>query len=76
MSRVGFVDQAIEAFHGFPDGHLGTCLGLDVVAGFEVVCHGLLGVLFAVEVLDCGRGILISSEIASCLSRCRIRTVS
>ena len=61
--RVRLVDEGVELLHGFPDGHLGAGLGVEVVAGLEVVGHGLLGVLLLVEVLDPVTGVFVLAEL-------------
>lgn len=60
---VGLVDEGVEFLHGFPDGHLGAGLGVEHVAGFEVVGHCLLGVLLLVEVLDAVTGVFVLAEL-------------
>jgi len=60
---VGFVDERIQLLHGFPDGHVSTSLAVEVVASFEVVCHGLLLVLLTVEVLDTVAGSIELPEL-------------
>lgn len=61
---VRLVDECVELLHCLPDGHLGTSLGLEVVAGLEVVRDSLLLVLLAVEVLDTVAGILVLAELS------------
>lgn len=61
--RVGLVDEGVELLHGLPDGHLSAGLGVELIAGLEVVGHGLLGVLFLVEVLDPVAGVFVLTEL-------------
>lgn len=60
---VGLVDEGVELLHGFPDGHLGAGLAVEVVAGPQVVGYGLLLVLLAVEVLDTVACLFVLAEL-------------
>ena len=71
--RVRLVDEGVELLHGFPDGHLGAGLGVEVVAGLEVVGHGLLGVLLLVEVLDPVTGVFVLAELGLVLALVELR---
>lgn len=60
---VRLVDEGVELLHGLPDGHLGSGLGVEIVAGLEVVGDCVLGVLFLVEVLYSVAGVLVLPEL-------------
>jgi hypothetical protein len=61
---VGFVDQGVQAFDGFPDGHLSSGLVVEIISGFEVIGHCLFGVLLLVEVLHSVTSILVLAELS------------
>ncbi len=71
---IGFIDQSVELFHSFPDGHLVPLLESEVVSHFQVIGDGLLGVLLFVEGLDPVTGVLVLPELGPCPSRHRTWT--
>lgn len=61
--RITLVDESVELFHRLPNGHVGTSLVVEVVPGFQIVSHGLEGVLLGVEVFDAVAGIVEFAKV-------------
>jgi len=71
--RIGFIDQRIELLHRLPNCHARPRLGVEVIAGFEVVCDRLLRVLLTVEILDSVAGFFVLPKLGLVLVGVELR---